>query len=113
MEDNSKLIEPLFEKATDYGKKTYELLKLRAIDKTSDVVSTMVPLSFVGILLALFLLFISLGLAFWLGDVLGKTWYGFIGIGVFYLMTVLLIRVFLYNWIKKILRNYIIKLALK
>lgn len=113
MEDNSKLIEPLFEKATDYGKITYELIKLKAIDKTSDMVSSVVPIAFIVILVALFLLFISLGLAFWLGDVLGKTWYGFICMGLFYSITALFIRLFLDKWIKKHLRNYIIKLALK
>jgi fatty acid desaturase len=113
MEDNSKLIEPLFEKAVDYGKTSYELLKLRTIDKTSEVVSTVIPLLFVIIFIALFLMFISLGLAFLLGDALGKTWYGFFIMGAFYFFSALIIHFWLNNWLKKLLADYIIKLSLK
>lgn len=113
MEDSAKLIEPLFEKAVDYGKTSYELIKLKTIDKTSEVVSAVIPLLFVIIFIALFLLFISLGLAFLLGDLLGKTWYGFFIVGAFYLFSALIIHFWLNNWLKKILTDYIIKLALK
>ena len=113
MEDNSRLIEPLFEKAVDYGKTSYELLKLKALDKTSEVVSSMMPSLFVLILVVLFLLFISLGLAFMLGDLLGKTWYGFFLVGAFYGLIALIINFLLRNWLKKVLSDYIIKIALK
>ena len=37
MEDNAKLIESLLERAVEYGKTSLELVKLKALDKTSDV----------------------------------------------------------------------------
>jgi hypothetical protein len=113
MEDNSKLIEPLFEKAVDYGKASYELLKLKTVDKTSEVVASLIPLLFVLIFMALFLMFISLGLAFLLGDILGKTWYGFFLVGSFYALFAVIIYFWLDKWLKKLLTDYIIKLALK
>lgn len=113
MEDNSKLIEPLFEKAVDYGKTSYDLLKLKTLDKTSEVVSSLIPLLFVLIFVALFLMFISLGLAFLIGEVLGKAWYGFFLVGAFYGLSAIIIHFLLNNWIKKLLTDYIIKLALK
>jgi hypothetical protein len=113
MEDNSKLIEPLFEKAVDYGKTSLELLKLKTLDKTSEVVAALIPLLFVIIFVTLFLLFISLGLAFFIGDVLGKTWYGFLIVGSFYGLSAIIIHFWLNDWLKKQITDYIIKLALK
>ena len=72
MEDNTKLIESLLEKAADYGKASYDLAKLKALDKTSDAVSSFVPHAVVVILVVSFLLFFNLGLAYYLGDVLGN-----------------------------------------
>lgn len=113
MENNTKLIESLFEKATDYGKTSLELVKLKALDKTSDLVSTHVPQFGVTILLALFLLFFNLGIAFWLGEILGKVFYGFIAVGAFYLLLAAFIYLFLRKWIKRIMYNYIIQQVLK
>ena len=43
MKEKENILEPLWERAEDYGKTSLELLKLKSIDKTSDVVSTILP----------------------------------------------------------------------
>ena len=43
MEDKTNIFESLLERASDYGKTSYELVKLKAVDKTSDVVSSFIP----------------------------------------------------------------------
>jgi len=113
MEDNTKLIEPLLEKAAEYGKTSYELLKLKALDKTSDVVSSFIPHSVVFVLIVSFLLFFNLGLSFWLGEILGKIYYGFFVVAAFYGVIGIVLHFFMHKRIKKIICNYIIKLALK
>jgi fatty acid desaturase len=113
MEDNEKLIESLLERAADYGKTTYELVKLKTLDKTSDVVSSLIPHSFVFVLIALFMLFFNLGLAFWLGEILGKTFYGFFVVAAFYGLIGIVIHFFMHKWLKKLVCNYIIKNVLK
>jgi hypothetical protein len=113
MEDNVNLIESLLEKAVDYGKTTYELEKLKVLDKSSGVASSLIPHSFVCVLIASFMLFLSLGLALWLGEVLGRIFYGFFIIGAFYAFIAIVMRFFMLKWLKKIIRNYIIKQALK
>jgi hypothetical protein len=113
MEDNVKLIEALLEKAVDYGKTTYELEKLKALDKSSDVASSLIPHTAVFVLIASFLLFINFGLAIWLGEILGRIFYGFFVVGAFYAVISVVIRFLMYKWLKKIIRNYIIKQALK
>jgi hypothetical protein len=113
MEDNAKLLETLLERATDYGKTSIELAKLKALDKTTDIVSSFVPLFVVVIFVESFLLFLNLGLAFWLGEVLGKSFYGFFVVAAFYVFAGIVVHLFLQKWIKKVVGNYIIKRVLK
>jgi len=113
MEDKTKLIESLYERAADYGKTTFELVKLQALDKTSDVVSTIIPHSIVFVLFASFMIFLNLGLAFWLGEILGKIFFGFFVIAGFYVIIGLILHFFMHGWIKWKIRNYIIKQFLK
>jgi fatty acid desaturase len=109
MEENNKFLESLLESATEYGKTSFELVKLKALDKTADVVSTLVPHSVVIILAATFMLFLNLGLALWLGEILGKMFYGFLAIAAFYAVTGIIVHFFMHNRIKKQVGNSIVK----
>jgi len=113
MEDNTKLIESLLGKATEYGKTSLELLKLKSLDKTSDGISSFIPHSVVFILIGSFLLFLNFGLAFWLGEILGKLYYGFFIVAAFYAFIGFILHFFMHNWIKRTLYNYIIKQMFK
>jgi len=113
MEDNKKLLESLVERATDYGKTSFELVKLRSVDKASDVVSSVIPHSAVVILLSSFMLFLNLGLALWLGEILGKLFYGFFIVAAFYVLTAIVIHLFMHKPLKKIIRKYVISQLLK
>jgi hypothetical protein len=113
MEEKANLLELLLERATDYGKTSVELVKLKAIDKAADLVSSVIPLSVFILLISIFLLFLNLGIAFWLGEILGKVFYGFFIVAAFYIITGLIIRVFLNKWIKRLVGDYFIKRILK
>ena len=41
MEENTNLIESLLERVTEYGKTSYDLVKLNVVDKTSDGISSL------------------------------------------------------------------------
>ena len=112
MEDNN-LFESLFEKASEYGKTSYELVKLKALDKTSDVVSSFVPRSVVLVLIASFMLFLNLGVALWLGDLLGKLFYGFFVVSGIYVIAGIVIYFFMHKWLKRNVSDYFIKHMLK
>jgi len=113
MEDNKKLLEELLERATEYGKTSYELIKLKALDKTSDAVSSFIPNAVVFVLFASFMLFFNLGLAFWLGEILGRICYGFFVVAAFYGIITIVLHFFMYEWLKKMVGNYIVKKVLK
>jgi hypothetical protein len=113
MEENGKMLESLLEKASEYGKTSFELVKLKTLDKTADLVSTLVPHSLAFILFASFMLFLNLGVALWLGDILGKAFYGFFIVAAFYILAGLVIHFFLHDRIKKFVGNYFIRHILK
>lgn len=58
LEDNVKLIESMLESAGKYGKTSYELIRLKTLDKTSDVLSTLIPHAVVFVIIVLFTLFL-------------------------------------------------------
>jgi hypothetical protein len=113
MEDNTKLIESLLERTAEYGKASFELAKLKALDKTSDAVSSLIPHSVVLVLVAVFMLFLNLGLAFWLGEILGRTFYGFFVVAAFYGIVGIVLHFFMHDRLKRIIGNYFIKHVLK
>jgi hypothetical protein len=113
MEDNKKLIESLLERTAEYGKASFELVKLKALDKTSDAVSSLIPHFVVLVLVTVFMLFLNLGLAFWLGEILGRTFYGFIIVAAFYGIAAIVIHFFMHERLKRIIGDYFIKHVLK
>ena len=113
MESNTEMIESLFEKTVDYGKTSFQLLKLKTLSKTSDITSTYLSRLVVLIFAFSFMLFMSLGLAIWIGEILGKSFYGFFVVGAFYGLIGIFIHFFLHKWLKKILDDYIIQQVLK
>lgn len=113
MEDNGKLMESLVESAIEYGKTSFEVIKLQTLDKTAHVASNFVPHSFVAIMVATFLLFVNLGLAVWLGEILGKFYYGFFVVAALYGIIGLIVHFFMHKWLRRVLNNYIIKQVMK
>jgi hypothetical protein len=109
MDDNVKSIESLLESTFRYSIAEIKLTKLKTLNKTSDVVSSLLPHAIVFIIIGLFLLFFSLGLAFWLGDILGNNFYGFFVIAAFYAIVGLAMHFFMHKWIKRKIGNYLVK----
>jgi hypothetical protein len=112
MEYNAKQFETLAERTTEYVKTSYDLVKLKVVDKISDIVSSLIPHSVVFVIIAIFLLFCNLGIVFWLGELLGKIYLGFFIVAAFYGFLGI-IMLFMHNWFKKNIYNKIIKQLLK
>lgn len=113
MEDNKKLFETLLDRATEYGKTSLELAKLKTLEKTSDVISSFIPDSVAFILFASFMLFVNLGLAVWLGEILVNTFFGFFVVAAFYGIVALILHLLIHKWLKKHIYEYVIKQMLK
>lgn len=109
MEDNAKLVESLLEKASEYGKTSIELIKLKALDKTLDAASSLIPHSIVLVLVAVFMLFLNIGLSFWLGEILGRIFYGFFAVAAFYGIAGIVLHFFMHKRLKKIVGDFLVK----
>jgi hypothetical protein len=59
------------------------------------------------------MLFLNLGVALWLGDLLGKLFYGFFVVSGFYVIAGIVIYFFMHKWLKRIVSDYFIKHMLK
>jgi len=113
MEDNENLIESLLKRVAEYGKTSLELAKLKALDKTSDIVSSFVPNFIVFVFILSFVLFFNIGLALWLGEILGRTYYGFIVVAGLYGFIGIFIHLFMHKWLKRLVCSSFIKQMLK
>jgi hypothetical protein len=113
MENQLTVMETLFEKTENYAKKSVELYKLKAVDKSADVISTIISRLVVALFITLFFLVFNVGVALWISVSLGKLYYGFFIVAGFYACVALLLYIFRYKWIKEPIRNSIILQALK
>ena len=108
METTSNSIEALLESVEAYGKTTYELSKLKALDATTTVASSLISRLIIIILTMLFVFVLSMGIALMIGDFMGKTYYGFLIVAAFYLIAVIIANYSLDNVVKKSIGRLII-----
>ncbi|MBK9256714.1 MAG: hypothetical protein IPM42_14600 [Saprospiraceae bacterium] len=113
MEEKANILESLWDKVEDLGLTTLELTKLKALETVSNVTTSMIARISVITSLLLFLLIFNIGIAFLLGDILGKTSYGFFIVAVFYLLAAIILHFFLHRWIKNSVSELIINKALQ
>ncbi len=109
MENNSGQINSLFEKSKDYLETRIELAKLKISEKTSDVVSDLISKLIVVSLISVFVLMLNIGIALWLGELLGKNYYGFFVLAAFYGIVGLVAYLLREKWIEQPVTNAIIK----
>ena len=109
METPVTLVETMFEKVEAYAKTTIELTRLRAVETSAKVVTSFVSRVSVIVMFSLFALVLTVGVAFFLGDLLGKMYYGFFIVAAFYLLAGILLHFYMHKWIKKPLSETVSK----
>jgi hypothetical protein len=113
METETGLLESLLEKTELYSKTSYELGKLRTLETTTHVVTSLISKSSVIVMISLFALVLNIGIALWLGELLGKSYYGFFIVAAVYLLAGVILHFFLKKWIEKPVSDLIITQALQ
>ncbi len=92
MDASENLIELLFDGVKEYSKTSVELIKLKAIDRSSDFLSKFIFHLILAIFLLIGILSLNIAAALWIGDLLGKTYFGFLAVSGFYtLLTIVLL----------------------
>lgn len=113
MESQTGMIELLFDKAEAYSQTTIELTKLKVLETTTHVATSLISRLSVIIMLSIFVLVFNIGIALLLGELLGKPYYGFFIIAAFYLVLGIVLHFFLRKWIQKPVSELIIKQSLQ
>ena len=113
MEAPVSLIETMFEKVEAYAKTTIELTRLRALETSAKVITSFVSRLSVIVMFSLFALVLNIGIALFLGDLLGKIYYGFFIVAAFYLLAGILLHYYMHKWIKRPISEMIIKQVLE
>jgi|ERR1043165_6591595 hypothetical protein len=113
MQTSTEVIKPLLDKVEAYTKTSLELAKLKTLETSTLVVTTLIWRISVVLVFALFGLVLNIGVALWLGEILGKSYYGFFIVAGFYFLAGTVLHFFLHNWIKKPVSDLIITQALQ
>ncbi len=113
MESPTDRIESLFQRLETFTITTFELSKLKLLHTTTIIVTSLIVRISVIIMISLFALVLNIGIALFLGELLGKDYYGFFIVAAFYLIASLILHFFLHRWIKKPISNLIIKQTLQ
>jgi hypothetical protein len=113
MENKATLLEKLFEKVEVYATTSLELYAHTTVHKSADVLSSLAVRIAIAIIVAIFLFLATIGFALWIGDALGKNYYGFFIVAMVYLFLGLFVYLFKRPWIKRSVSNFIIVKILK
>ena len=102
------LVQVLIERAEQFGKTTFELIKLKSLDKAADVTSSLISRLVFSVVILVFAVTLSIAIALWLGALLGKNYYGFFIVASFYGIAGITLF-FIHKAIKTRVNNVIIK----
>lgn len=101
MENQSSPVESLIDRVKSYVETRIDLLRLKAIDKSSSFLSLIISLLVIILVSFIAIMLISVGIALLIGDLLGQVYYGFFIVGALYLITGLV----LYSMRDKLLKS--------
>jgi hypothetical protein len=107
MNKQSTLVEMLIENLQLFSKSSIELVKLKLIRKFTNVVLFLVPLFVMSIFLSIVFLFANIGLAFWIGSLIGKTFYGFLIVAATYFLLAIVTNSYLKIYLNKLITKFV------
>jgi sterol desaturase/sphingolipid hydroxylase (fatty acid hydroxylase superfamily) len=113
MDNIATNVELLYDKAKKYVDTNIDLLRLNAVDKTADVMSSLIARIIIVMIVAMFTLFINIGISLYIGKLIGAYYLGFVIISTFYLLLAILLYFYSNRFIKIPLTNLIIIKLLK
>ena len=104
MESASSLFEPLIQRIEQYGKSSYDLVKLKTIDKSAEVISSLCMRVILLLTGFLGLVMLSSGVSLLIGHYFGVLAYGFFWVAGFYILLLVIfwllsssIKISIYN----------------
>jgi membrane protein implicated in regulation of membrane protease activity len=109
MEEKATIIESLFERIEVYAESSIDLLKLKTIDKSANMLSSAVSALIILIATLFTLMLVNIGVAFWIGRLINNSYGGFFIVAAFYAIVALLCYYLRKPLIKIPVNNHIIQ----
>ncbi len=107
--DDTTLVEELFDKTKEYLNTRLELMKLKAVKKGTRLFSAIFLFLFLAMVFILIIVLFSVGLAAYLGVILGSYHFGFFIVGGFYLLVGIAFVMFRKKLFQNPVSNWLIK----
>jgi len=107
--ETAPAFEELLENTKTYLETNVDLLKLKFVDKTSVVTSSLISIITIAALLLITLMLTGIGVAIWLGKILGEYYYGFYIVAGFLLILIIIVYIFREKLLKKPIANSLIE----
>lgn len=111
-EKEPKALEVLVDRLEQFAKTTLELVQLKAVNKLSQVVASLASVLVILVFSLMCLLILNIGLALWLGELLGEDYWGFFVVAGFYGLVGCILFVFRDKLIKTPAKNIVVDQAL-
>ena len=108
MKNNETPMESLFGQLDNYSKTKLQLIRLQSIDLAADYMSTIISAIVIGVVVSLFTFIINIGVALWIGELLGNAYYGFFAVAGFYAVIAIFFYIFRSRLIKYPLNDFFI-----
>ncbi|MBK9257063.1 MAG: hypothetical protein IPM42_16410 [Saprospiraceae bacterium] len=105
MENQDRSGHELFEKIQTYIQTSTDVVKLKALRTSADVVADVSTGIIIGIIFLLFFIFFNLGLALWIGYLFGHYFAGFFVMALFYGFLCVVLYIFKDMWFEKVIRE--------
>ena len=106
-------METLIQKTGDYLETRLELLRLKTVNKSSQIASTFITYSIFFAFIYLFVLMLSIGIALLLGQWLHNLWAGFLIMAGLHLIIFISGLIYLNKPIKRFIQNLIVERFIK
>ena len=113
MEEEKSFAKRIYDHVEEYAKTTVELYRLKALKVFSGVFASVATGIIIWVVISFFLIFLSIGAAFYLGDLLGKWHYGFFIIAGFYALIGIVLYLVRFRYVKDQINNFIIRQIFK
>ena len=109
MEEKTHWLSILLDKGIEFVKTSIELMKIRAVDKAAEIVSLIAARVAAALIFLSGLLMASVGLALWLGELLGGSWFGFFIVAGAYFLLAIAVYFILRNKVRKNVTNKLLQ----
>lgn len=111
MDTQKQLIESLVDHTEELAATSIELMKLKAVDTSIQVASGLMSGIIIGLLSSVCVLFLSLGLAFWIGKMMDELYLGFVIVAGGYSVLTIIGFYFLPKRLERVIGRMIIQKA--